>query len=45
MKFLNDLDFFLFGSSEAEERDVVRESEEMVSLEDLMRVLGEEDEA
>lgn len=43
-EFLKDLEFFIFGNSEEEQHDVVSESEEVVTLEDLMRVLGEEDE-
>jgi hypothetical protein len=44
LKFLNDLDFFLFGrADEEEDHDFVKESEDVVSLEDLMRVLGEEE--
>jgi hypothetical protein len=44
LKFLNDLDFFLFGRlEEDEDHDFVKESEDVVSLEDLMRVLGEEE--
>ena len=45
LKFLNDLDFFIFGSAEveqSEEPEPYLEGEQVVSLEDLMRVLGEE---
>jgi hypothetical protein len=46
MKFLNDLDFFLFGSDEEEvqEQEPHLEGEQVVTLEDLMRVLGGEGE-
>ena len=44
LKFLNDLDFFLFGRAEEDkDHDFVKESEDVVSLEDLMRILGEEE--
>ncbi len=44
MKFLKDLDFFLFGSDEEEVREqkLHLEGEQAVTLEDLMRVFGGE---